>query len=97
MQRKLFTSPSVVSIAGIEVGSARAIAAPLPQLTVPPRASEVLGSARIRQAVELLRDLLLAEDVLIGVVASRLDTLTFELEQLAGTQRLFELWVQDAP
>jgi hypothetical protein len=66
----------------------------------PPAVTSVeCGSARIRQAVEILRDLLLddGDDVLIGVVAARLDAMTCELEQLAGTQRLFELWVKDAP
>ncbi len=85
-------------LAGIE--SDRAVQLPLAIVThapLTPAAGAEQGSARIRQALEILRDLLLAEDVLIGVVASRLDVLAFELEQLAGTQRLFELWVQDAP
>lgn len=54
---------------------------------------------RIHHANEILRDLLLSDDLafgktlVIGVVATRLDEIASELESLEGMQRLYELWV----
>ena len=56
------------------------------------------ASARIRQAQDVLRTLLLDDDLegeksfLSGSIAVRLDRLQLELGQLAGLQTLFELW-----
>jgi hypothetical protein len=56
--------------------------------------------ARIRLASQVLRELLLKDELafgktlVIGVVSSRLDEIQGELEQLAGMQRLFETWVE---
>jgi hypothetical protein len=57
--------------------------------------------SRIRLASQVLRELLLKDELafgktlVIGVVATRLDEMQAELEQLAGMQRLFETWIQD--
>ena len=69
---------------------------------VAPEASHKGGNCacvRIHHANEILRDLLLSDDLafgktlVIGVVATRLDEIVAELESLEGMQRLFELWV----
>ena len=58
---------------------------------------EARGSIRIREAGGILRDLLLGDEYgrrnLGSMVKQRLDELQLELEQLAGTQELFERWV----
>lgn len=56
------------------------------------------ASARIRHAQDVLRSLLLEDDLrgeqscLSGSIAVRLDELQLDLGQLAGLQTLFELW-----
>jgi hypothetical protein len=61
------------------------------------------ASARIRQAHQVLADLLLVDemgyggDLLLGAVAESLNEMLLELDQISGLQRLFELWVEDAP
>lgn len=62
------------------------------------RGRDECASAKIRQARELLCDVLLTEEgALLGAVSEDLDSIALELESLAGLQRLFELWVADAP
>jgi hypothetical protein len=67
------------------------------------RAEPVRASARIRQAHQVLADLLLVDemgyggDLLLGAVAESLNEMLLELDQISGLQRLFELWVEDAP
>lgn len=58
------------------------------------------GSARIRQAGWLLREITLrdkygSESFLSVMVAERLNELVIELDELAGAQLLFELWIGD--
>jgi hypothetical protein len=97
MQRKLFTNQNAVRIAVIEDGSGNPRgASPLPAGSKP-------ASARIRQVSALVGDLLLDDDLeldkglLMGTVAERLDSLRLELEELAGQQHMFELFMNDAP
>ena len=69
------------------------------------RQAEVVGEAakspaeRIRQAEEVLRNLLLEDDfdeernILCGTVSDGLSQLLLQLSNLAGKQELFELWI----
>lgn len=60
------------------------------------------ASLRIRQARQLLEDLVLEDEfqtengLLLAAVSESLSEILLELEQLVGLQRMFELWVQDA-
>jgi hypothetical protein len=55
---------------------------------------------RIRKAREILTDLLLKDELafqntlLVGPVAEDLNRIALELEQSAGMQQLFELWIR---
>lgn len=57
-----------------------------------------LASARIRRAQDILRALLVEDELagetgsLSGSIAVRLDGIQLELSQLSGLQQLFELW-----
>jgi hypothetical protein len=61
------------------------------------------ASVRIRQARQALEDLVLEDELetenglLLSAVAYELNGILLELDQLAGQQRMFELWIQDAP
>ena len=55
------------------------------------------ASAEILRARDLLRDILLREDeteavVLVGKVSSDLNEIVCTLDNLAGLQKMFELW-----
>lgn len=64
----------------------------------PPAAAVELPSARIRCAQDILRALLVEDDLagecstLSGSIAVRLDEIQLELATLMGLQTLFELW-----
>ena len=70
----------------------------LAPLELPPAAVGELASARIRRAQDILRALLVEDDLagecgtLSASIAVRLDRLQLELAQLGGLQLLFELW-----
>jgi hypothetical protein len=98
MQRRVSpTNPSVVETAD-EVKRLPAVLATETALAHP--AAGECACARIRLASQVLRELLLKDELafgktlVIGVVSSRLDEIQGELEQLAGMQRLFETWVE---
>jgi hypothetical protein len=61
------------------------------------------ASAQIRLVRGILADLLLKDDfafentLLLSAVSEDLNRIVLELENLAGLQRMFELWVSDAP
>jgi len=60
-------------------------------------ASATSASAEIQRARDLLRDLLLREDdadedVFVGTVRDGLNEIICRLDNLAGTQTLFEVW-----
>lgn len=103
MQTRLlpFSSLNAVRIVEKEAVSENATAVP-PAATAPtPPALAEPASARIRRASKLLEDLLLEDDLgsisLIGQASEGLNRILLELDQVAGVQRLFELWIQDAP
>ena len=56
---------------------------------------------RIRQASEILKDLLVDDDLvsgilLIGPVSESLNEVVMELDNLSGLQNLFEMWITAA-
>ncbi len=66
---------------------------PAPELVVRERASR-----RIRRARSILCELLMCDSLgdgslLVGCVNEALDAAQLELEQLAGQQELYELWI----
>jgi hypothetical protein len=73
------------------------------QLTLVPNRTdhtpeEKKGSVRIRVARSVLCDLLMLDDseteiVLAGPVSACLNEIVLQLDELAGRQQLFELWV----
>jgi len=88
MQHKLFTtSPSA--------------AEPAERKTAPADESSRSDSAagKIREARGILADLLLKDELafgnslLVGAVAEDLNRMLLELDQAAGLQQLFELWI----
>ena len=57
-------------------------------------ANETLSrAARLREARDRLRALLLDEELLVGEVQEKLDALVLELDRLAGMQELYEMWI----
>lgn len=70
-------------------------------LEQPPAVAGELASGRIRRAQDILRALLVEDDLagecgtLSASIAVRLDGIQLELGQLMGLQTLFELWSKD--
>lgn len=99
MQPKLHLSSSLSAVRIVEHAPAGENV-PVSGLATPAAPS---ASVRIRQARQLLEDLVLEDDLdgdnglLLTAVAFELNRILLELEQFAGLQRMFELWVQDAP
>ena len=99
MQRRVSpTNPSVVKIA--DTREPKRLPALATETALAHPAAGECACARIRLASQVLRELLLKDELafgktlVIGVVSSRLDEIQGELEQLAGMQRLFETWVE---
>lgn len=96
----LFTNQNAVSTAGRKAGTEND--RPL-RITAAHVVDEVRPSARIRHVRGLIENLLLEDDLehenglLMSSVAYDLNRLVVELDQIAGLQHMFELWVQDAP
>ena len=94
----LFTNQNAVSTAGRKAGTENE--APL-RIT----AAHVVEhpSARIRHVRGLIENLLLEDDLehenglLMSSVEYDLNRIVVELDQIAGLQHMFELWVEDAP
>lgn len=103
MSSNTFSSRNGVSDAGTRVASENVQAPALTVSATELAANTEPASRRIRRAHQILGDLLLADDfehehgLLIGVVAEQLNRILLELDQMSGLQRMFELWVQDAP
>jgi len=105
MQTRLlpFSSLNAVRIVEKEAVSENATVPPAATAPIPavPVEEREPASARIRRASKLLEDLLLEDDLgsisLIGQASEGLNRILLELDQVAGVQRLFELWIQDAP
>jgi hypothetical protein len=97
MQNRSTTSLSVARIVERKADSESA------QLALELKPISALASIRIRQARQLLEDLVLEDELdtenglLLSAVAYELNGILLELDQLAGQQRMFELWIQDAP
>jgi len=98
----LFTNQNVVSTAGRKAGTENATnEAPL-RITAAKIVVE-RPSARLRRVRGLIEDLLLEDDLehenglLMSSVEYDLNRIVVELDQIAGLQHMFELWVEDAP
>jgi hypothetical protein len=99
MSSKATSNRSGVSRAEIGVGNVSVLAPVERRIS----ADGEPASARIRRAHGLLADLLSEDEfehengLLLGAVSEPLNRILLELDQISGMQRLFELWVQDAP
>ena len=100
----LFTNQNAVSTAGRKEATENATnEAPL-RITAARVVERVeRPSARLRRVRGLIEDLLLEDDLehenglLMSSVEYDLNRIVVELDQIAGLQHMFELWVEDAP
>jgi hypothetical protein len=105
MQTRLHLSsnPNVVRVAELRRESESTSTLPALDTVAPLARAEPPASVRIRQARQLLEHLVLEDEfesdngLLLGAVAESLNEMLLELDHLAGLNRMFELWVKDAP
>jgi hypothetical protein len=100
----LFTNQNALSTVGRKAGTENA-ASEAPLRITAARVVERIErpSARLRHVRGLIEDLLLEDDfehengLLMSSVEYDLNRIVVELDQIAGSQHMFELWIQEVP